>query len=135
MFLAYVTCGHVTEAKQLLCIVPDKPDQFSSLIPVDSLSETESAYHRVSQLEVMVVLRDDSDGGMIAQAIAPSKLYITPNMHDKPGLAVAQLKIIKHADGRYVVTYIQEGDPSSTWKEWSPKKRGLQMHTGSGAVQ
>lgn len=134
MFLSYVTCGQLEAARPVLCIVPDKPDQFSSLIPVASLGETVCAYHRASALETFTVARDEADGGMVLQALTPSKLFITPDLHDKPGVAVALLKILETEKG-VVVSYIQEGDPSATWKEWNPNKRRGSTHSGGGAKQ
>lgn len=131
MFLAIVTCGDVNSARPVLCIVPDKPDQFSSLVPVDSLIPTDCAYHRLSGHESLTVWKDEADGSVVMQPNVPSKLFITPDIHDRPGVAVAKLKVARNEQG-YLVTYIQEGDPSSTWKEWNPiKRRGTGNVTGS----
>ena len=129
MFLAIVTVGEIESARPVLCIVPDKPDQFSSLVPVDSLIATDCAYHRVSPSESLTIWKDEGDGGMVMQANVPSKLFITPDIHDRPGLAVARLKILR-VEGGYQVSYIQESDPSNAWKEWNPNKR-KQTSTGS----
>ena len=134
MFLAIVTCGGVDNPRPVLCIVPDKPDEFSSLVPVDSLIPTDCAYHRVSGQETLTIWKDQGDGGTVMQANVPSKLYITPDLHDRPGVAVARLKVLRSESG-YEVTYIQEGDPASTWKEWNPTKRRGSSHSGGGAKQ
>ena len=131
MFLAIVTVGDVESARPVLCVVPDKPDEFSNLVPFDSLIPTDCAYHRVSGQETLTVWKDEGDGGVLMQPNVPSKLFITPDLHDRPGVAVARLKVLRTENG-YLVTYIQEGDPASQWKEWNPnKRRGSGNATGS----
>lgn len=122
MFLSYVVCGDVAVARPVLCIVPDKPDQFSNLIPMSALCESDSAYMRVSGLEALLVRVDQEDQCFVLEPVAPSKLYITPDLHDKPGVSVRALKVVPLAENRYQVFFIQEIDSSGNWKEWSPVK-------------
>lgn len=120
MLICYLTAGGVENARTILCITPDKVDDFSQPVPVTSLRVTDCAIHRVSGLEAMTVKQDADDGGILIEPYKPSKLYITPNLHDKPGVSVTIMKILKLEDTSYQVWYIQEGDNSSTWKQWTP---------------
>ncbi len=123
MFLAYVYVNTPEYRGLELTLVPDKPDQFSLPIPVDSLVETTAALLRISPLEAMVVKKDPEGDILILEPAAPSKLFITPDLHDKPGVSVKTMRIQFFGGRNYQITYIQDADTSNTWREWNPLKR------------
>jgi len=123
MLLAYVHCDGAEGGGPQLCIVPDKPDQFSIAAKVDMLGETTSAIYRVGPVESLITYRDPDDGGIIIKPIRPAKLFLTLNLSDSPGNSVDKVKILKGADGNFQSFFHQERFKEGDWHVWEPLKK------------
>jgi hypothetical protein len=123
MLLAYVHCfGSEADCPEL-CIVATKPDSFSVPVRIDSLVETEAGIYCLSLTEAMVVRKDPGDGGIILEPLRPTKLFLTPDLHDQPGLTVRKAKVVKKGERRYESFFLQERHAEGDWQKWEPLKR------------
>lgn len=121
MLLAFIHFpGHETD-QPVLCIVPDRPDQFSVAAPVDSLGDCESAVYRSGPEESFLAKQDQEDGSIIIEPCKPAKLYLTPNLHERPGIHVRRVKIAKHS-GMVETFFLQDRHEDHDWQPWLPFK-------------
>lgn len=123
MLLTYLHCFGPEQQKPDLCIIPDKPDQFSVPVRIDSLINTEAAIHRLGPIEAITVEIDPSDKGIVIAPLKPAKFFLTPDVHDQPGVSVRKVKIFKGADGRYATFYLMDRHEEGQWQPWEPLKR------------
>jgi hypothetical protein len=103
-----------------LCLVADKPSLYSKPVPVRLLTETLSGAHLVSNEEGVLVSFDHQDRGMVLEPMRPAKLYLTPNLPEKPGYSVDKIKLIEVSEGKYQVYYDRTG---KGWEEWHPNRK------------
>jgi hypothetical protein len=99
-----------------LCLVADKPDEFSVPVSIDSLIVTEAACIRLGPHEGVNVSKDPDDGGLVIDPINHAKLFITPSQPDLPGFRVLGIKMVKKPEGGYQ-TYFKQDKPE--WREWN----------------
>jgi len=120
MLLAYVHCFGVQSPAEL-CLVADRPDQFSVPVRVDLLEPTECAVLRLGPVESVTVRADATDNGLVIEPFFPAKLFLTPDLPQYPGVFVKRLKVIFLGERRHRVFFQQEKDAGSgDWREWSP---------------
>lgn len=107
-----------------LCIIPERPDQFSCLIPVDILHESSAAVYRIGQGEAFRVWADAQDGGIVIEPVQPSKIYLTPSQADRPGILVKSVKIVQDSNGCMVTFYKQDRGQGkeSDWQRFHPNQ-------------
>ena len=124
MYLAYQHCFGTESTQPELCLIPDKPDNFSCVVRIESLRETDCALIRLSPEESIKVEIDRSDGGMVIQAVKPGKLYVTPNLPQNPGIHVRKSKVIKLADHTYEIWFQHDKETSGEpeWTKWEPNR-------------
>ena len=118
MHLAFCHPFGPTADQPELCLVPERPDQFSFPIRVDSLIETNAAIYRLSPYEGVRV-KFNSEGGMIIEPVPPSKMYLTPSQPDRPGFIVKRVKVVKSGLRQYE-TYFMGEAKEAEWKLWMP---------------
>jgi len=110
-----------------LCIVADKPSELYKPIPIRLLRPTDCGVQLISNEEGIRVELDPSDNGIIITTIRPCKLYITPNLPEKPGMSVERIKAIPFEDGNYKVLYakatIGGAGSEKDWEEWNPNTK------------
>ena len=99
-----------------LCVVADKPATYSVPVKVETLMETESAIHLVSNVEGLLVERGESQRSVVISPVLPSKLYLTLNLPERPGFAVEKLEIVAIGEGRHRVRF----DRGRGWEPWQP---------------
>ena len=121
MLLAYMNCDPQANFPDL-CLIPDKPDQFSVPVRVDTLRVTEAAVFRLGPEEALTVEKDPEDGGLVLVPFFPAKLYLTPDLPQYPGMGVKKAKIFISRDGVYSIYYVQDKDAQGTWREWIPSR-------------
>lgn len=123
MLLAYVI-RFMGAQKPELCILPEKPDQFSFVVPVDFLFETEAAVFRIGPSEALRVWIDQHDGGKIIEPVQPSKIYLTPSQADRPGIAVKAVKVVKVDIDHFHSFFRQDRGPGKEeeWKRFVPNE-------------
>jgi hypothetical protein len=124
MLLAYVHCLGPEAPFPELCLIPERPDQFSYPVRVDALIQTDAAVVRLSCVEAVKVEIDPRDNGKIIEPVIPSKLYLTPSQPDRPGIVVRKVKVIK-IDQMHHRTYFLGEAKDADWKEWMPNKSQL----------
>ena len=122
MLLAYMHCPGAQSNFPELCLLADKPDQFSVPARVDTLRVTDAAVYRAGPEEALTVEKDPEDGGLILAPFYPAKLFLTPDLPQYPGFHVKKAKIFVSRDGQYRVFYIQDKDSQNTWREWCPMR-------------
>ena len=120
MLFAYMNCFGVESAHAELCLVPDRPDQFSVPVRIESLEATEAAVFRVGPVEAVTIKIDALDRGLIIEPLSPAKLFVTPDLPQYPGVHVKKLKVLKLAERRYRTLFQQEKDRGEEWREWVP---------------
>ena len=103
-----------------LCLVADKPSAYSKPVPIRLLRTTSSAAHLVSNEEGVLVSVDPQDRGLIIEPMFPGKLYLTPNLPEKPGYSVNKIKIIEISEHEYNVFYDRT---SRGWEAWNPNNK------------
>lgn len=121
MLLAYMHCDAQANSPDL-CLIPDKPDQFSIPVRVETLRITDVAVYRVGPEEALTIDNDPQDGGLVLVPFFPAKLYLTPDLPQYPGMYVKKAKICISRDGLYSIFYVQEKDPQDAWREWVPSR-------------
>lgn len=102
------------EAKPELCIITDKPDQFSRPVSIASLCTTEAASIRLGPNEGINVWFED-DGGVVIEPVKPSRIFLTPNQPDLPGFQVARVKVVTTEQG-YRTFYQKD---RVEWRAWN----------------
>lgn len=123
MLLAYMhRLGN--EARPELCLLADKPDQYSVPVSVESLVETNFACIRLGPHEAVLVKHDSSDNSLVLNPVIPAKFYLTPSLPDRPGVEVRVLKVLKREETGYEVYFQQEKDKASgEWHPWHPDRQ------------
>lgn len=122
MLLAYIHCRGIESLYPELCIIPDKPDQFSGPVRVDSLIDTDCALLRLSPHEMLRVQRVQEENITLIEAVTPAKLLLIPAQQDRPGSEVKRVKIVTVGERKYRVYYLQDLRDSNSWKEWIPNQ-------------
>lgn len=102
-----------------LCLVAEKPSAYSQPIPILTLLETDYAVHLVSNEEAVTVSRDSSDNAYIITVIRPAKLYLTPNLPERPGYSVNAVKVKPINEILFDVHF----DRDRGWENWHPNVR------------
>ena len=125
MLLSYVHCFGPQSEQPELCIVPDKPDQFSVPARVDTIGVTDAGVFRVGPAETFVAKVDPEDGGLIIEPVKPSKLFITPDLPEQPGVKARSIKILKNEEGRCKSYYLADRPDEKHWQEWDPTKKRM----------
>lgn len=119
MLFAYAYCYGPQMEQPELCLIPEKVDQFSFPVPLTTLFETKSAVIRIGHTEGIRVRIDPDDNGMIIDPILPSRVFLTPNQPDRPGLMAKNLKVVFRSDGSFDAFFKDEGREAQ-WKPWKP---------------
>ncbi len=121
MLLAYVI-RFMGAQKPELCVIPEKPDQFSFAVPVDFLFETEAAVFRIGPSEALRVWIDKDDGGKIIEPVQPSKMFLTPSHGDRPGITVKAVKIVRVDIDHFHAYFKPDRGPGKDddWKRFVP---------------
>ena len=122
MLLAFVHCRGIDAPYPDLCMLADKPDQFSVPVPVEALRETDCALFRMGPYEMLRVQRVPEESAIVLDAVTPGKLHLIPPQQDRPGSEVRRLKIVRLGERQYRVLYLQEGRDPNAWKEWNPNQ-------------
>lgn len=106
------------------CIVADKPSAYSKPVPIRLLKSTVSAVQLISNEEGVTIDVDRADNGIVIRTIKPCKLYLTPNLPEKPGFSVERIKIVSIGESKYRVYYAREASGGAgsqrDWEEWNP---------------
>lgn len=102
------------------CLVADKPSAYSKPVPIRLLRTTQSAAFLVSNEEGILISIDPQDHGMIIEPMIPAKLYLTPNLPEKPGYSVNKIKIIEVSENELNVFYDRT---SRGWEPWTPNSK------------
>ena len=102
------------------CIVADKPSVYSKPVPIKLLKDTEAAAMLISNEEGVLVSSDPQDRGMVIEPMRPAKLYLTPNLPEKPGYSVDKIKILEDSQENLRVFYDRSG---KGWEEWHPNRK------------
>jgi hypothetical protein len=125
MIFAYIltSADHYPEP----CLVADKPSAYSRPIPVRLLRTTTSAVQLISNEEGITVDVDRSDNGIIIKIIKPCKLYLTPNLPEKPGFSVERIKVVQQGENQHKVFYAKEAiggmGSERAWEVWDPNSK------------
>jgi hypothetical protein len=127
MLLAFMHCFGAQSNCAELCIVPDKPDQFSVPVRVDTLEVTDAAVLRLGPIEAITVRLDPRDNGMVIEPMFPAKLFITPDLPQYPGVHVKRLKILRTAERQYQVYFLHDKDREEDWRAWHANHRDKQQ--------
>lgn len=120
MLFAYAYCFGSESERPELCLIPDKPDQFSVIVRVDSLIETKAAIIRLSPTEGIKVKYEPQESALLIEAVVPAKIYITPSQPDRPGVIVKSLKVVRKDDE--FLSYFKDETRDSSWKLWKPNE-------------
>ncbi|NLF25226.1 MAG: hypothetical protein GX589_06155 [Deltaproteobacteria bacterium] len=120
MLFAYMLCSGLQSEHAELCLIPERPDQFSVPVRIESLEPTEAAVFRVGPTEAITVKVDPHDRGLIIEPFPPTKIHITPDLPQYPGVNVKKLKVLKLAERSYRTLFQQEKDRNEEWREWVP---------------
>ncbi|MCB0330362.1 MAG: hypothetical protein KDD70_11880 [Bdellovibrionales bacterium] len=120
MLLAYI---HLENNEPQLCLLADKPDQYSRPVPVRMLPITDSAVCRLGPYEA--VLTTAGEGGWIyIVPMSPSKLLLTPMQIDSPGFEISRARIRLGTEHGDITEFQQEKDiQRDEWQSWNPNKR------------
>lgn len=114
MILGYI--GGIEE-NPLLALVADKPSPWSRPLPVDQLETTDCSVVLLSNQEGITVRPDEQQQQTkLIEPVRPSKLYLTPNLPEKPGFSVDKLKITPLSERKYKVFF----DRGKGWEPWTP---------------
>ena len=109
-----------------MCIIPSKPSSYSKPIPIRLLRETNSAMQLISNEEGLLVQNEAN--ALILEPMRPNKLYLTPNLPEKPGFSVLKIKIVAKSDNMTdSEDYESENDvfyqrAENKWEPWEPNK-------------
>ena len=109
----------ITEAGQLrveLCVMADKPDVSNKPIPVSMLPTSDFAVFFVSNTEGCMIKEDPSDRSLLITPLSPTKIYLTPDVPERPGYSADQVKIYPLGDGEYRIEF----ERGSGFKPWTP---------------
>ncbi|MGI6524479.1 MAG: hypothetical protein ACOX2O_04175 [Bdellovibrionota bacterium] len=122
MLLAYMHCFGVESDCHDLCLVADKPDQFSCPVRVVTLRETTAAVYRLGPQECVNIDLDRNDNGLVITPLYPANLFLTPDLPTYPGMKTKKIKIFQNQNGDFTVYYLPEVDIDGSWKEWIPNR-------------
>jgi len=119
MILGYVSGVLPDNDKPQLCIVADRPSDYSVPIRVESLISTDCAIHLVSNFEGLLIESGELPQSVIISAVRPAKLYLSPNLPEKPGFSVDRVLIAASTSGSFNVRF----DRGRNWEDWRPNIR------------
>ncbi len=120
MIFGYVSGVSAESDQPELCIVANKESAFSVPIRISSLCITDCAVHMVSVEEGITVSRDtEKQGAIVIAPIKPGKLYLTPNLPEKPGYSVDKIRVARLEENRWSVEF----DRERGWTKWNPNER------------
>ena len=120
MLLCYLYVQTSTGIKPQLSVIADKPDLISLPVPVEELIVTDSAIIRVGPGEALKVAQDPK-GGVVLSALTGAKLFLTPDLSDRPGVIVKFIRLTK-VDDHFEVYFRQEKDGPNDWRKWQPNE-------------
>ena len=120
MIIAYMTLPTSPLAPPVLCMLAEKPDQFSLPLPVEAMIETKAAVCRLGPQEGIKIRHDDTDNSLLIDPVIPGKIFVTPSLPDRPGFNVGRLKI-RRDNGNLTVFFMPEKGPQE-WREWRPNE-------------
>lgn len=115
MLLCYLPIKQGEEINLKLCLVPDKPDMLTLPIEIDKFSPTIPAIVRLSAEESCTVAVDPQDNQLIISSLAPSRIYLTPNLSQFPGMHTGHIKVVRYEDDSLRTFYSRD---KVTWEEW-----------------
>lgn len=121
MQLAYLHCYGPNSDHPELCITADRPDMFSTPARVESFATTSAGVYRVGPQEALTAWKDN-DGAIIVRPLRACKLFLTPDLHDQPGIIARKLRIVRTGPGEYKTFYLQDRHAEGEWQEWNPVK-------------
>ncbi len=106
-----------------MCIIPNRPSPYSKPIPIRLLRETNTAMHLISNEESILVHNEEN--ALVIEPMKPNKLYLTPNLPEKPGFSVLRIKIVATQDQNE--DFEAENDvfyqrAENKWEPWEPNK-------------
>lgn len=101
-----------------MCIIANKPSPYSKPIPIRLLRETNDALHMISNEEGLLVKNEGE--ALILEPMRPNKLYLTPNLPEKPGFSVIRIKIIAKSEDENEVLYQRT---EKGWEAWKPNQQ------------
>lgn len=120
MLLAYMSLQTSPLAPPVLCMVAEKPDQFSLPLPVESMIETKGAICRLGPQEAIKVRVDEAENALLIDPVIPGKIFVTTSLPDRPGFNIGRLKI-RRDNGVLIVFYMPDKGPQD-WREWRPNE-------------
>lgn len=116
MFLGLVNIVRDGENYPELCLIAEKPSPFSVPVPVMTLLPTTYAMQFLSTDEACTVEYDASDQSRIIAAVRPNRLFLTPDLNDRPGFSVEKVKITPQGPGQFHILF----DRTRGWEPWNP---------------
>ena len=116
MILGYISG---LETNPVLCLVADKPSDWSVPVKIDTVEITAASVLLISNEEGATVKKDPSENGIHIEAIRPAHLYLTPNLPERPGFSVAKVKIVTIGDRKYKIHF----DRGRGWEPWTPNQK------------
>jgi hypothetical protein len=120
MLFGYVSGVSPDGDQPELCIVANKESGFSVPVRISSLRITECAIHMVSAEEGITVARDtEKQGAIVISPIKPGKLYLTPNLPERPGYTVDRIRVTRVEENKWAVEF----DRERGWTPWTPNER------------
>ena len=103
----------------ILSMVADKPSDWSVPIRIDSLEVSECAVVFLSIEEGMLVRKCEDNTSIEIEACRPAKIYLTPDLPDRPGYSVSKVKVTPIGERKYKVQYNRD----KGWEPWQPNVR------------
>ena len=100
-----------------MCILPNKLTDYSKPLPIRLLRETNSAMQMIGNEEAILVHNEAN--ALIIEPMKPNKLYLTPNLPEKPGFSVLRIKIVARTEDENDVFYQRS---ENKWEAWEPNK-------------
>ena len=120
MLLALCTLPGKEDEYPRLCMVPDKLSPSITPVNLRFAVTTDAAVQFLSPDEGYVVRQADS-GFTEIEPLAPSILYLTPNVPSRPGFSVDKVKFKILGDNNYEVHF----ERGKGWEKWEPSVRVL----------
>lgn len=118
MLLALCTLPGKEDERPRLCLIPDKLTPGITPVNLEFAVPTLAAVHYLSADEGFV-LREIDQGFKEIEALAPARLYLTPNLPSRPGFSVTKIKFKILGPQQYEVHF----DRSKGWEQWKPSEK------------
>ena len=106
-----------------LVILADKPDRFSSPVRISAIGNTTAGIYRSGPLEDFTASRSEDNSSILIEPLKPGKIFLTPNLHDRPGFSVSRVSIQILGDRQFRTMYQNDHDANKEWREWKPLEK------------